>query len=104
MRVDAERAGGRDLSFEEIYNLQQSLKGTEADSSIQHLRMVIYENPHSVRQLTSAFGSGPWDERIGAVDGQYLARTFVGAKLTLLENEEHAAGIKHEDPMGFRIR
>lgn len=72
--------------------------GPAIEESFPYLR--VFENPYAVRPLAQVFGSGPWDERFGAVSGR-LKRLAVGDALRRLESEEFAVGIVPSDPMGL---
>jgi hypothetical protein len=56
------------------------------------IRVRVYDNPYAAKQLTQAFGVGPWDDRFGPEAG-HLKRMFIGPELTELEEEETEAGI-----------
>ncbi len=78
--------------------MAREAEGTEADGSISHLRIVVYENLYAVVPLTEAFGTGPYDERFGVREGR-LRRVFVGPSLEALEADERAVGVKRPGPL-----
>ena len=75
--------------------------GTERDTALEALRVVVHENPFAASPLPAAFGRGTFDERYGP-DGNRLRRVFVGDELARLETEETEAGIEAHDPFGLR--
>ncbi len=98
-----EHETGEMCSPERIWNLAREAEGTEADGSISHLRIVVYENLYAVAPLTEAFGTGPYDERFGVREG-HLRRVFVGPSLEALEADERAVGVKPPDLFGLGLR
>ena len=73
--------------------MAEEAKGTNADCSVRHLRIIVYENPFAAVPFTKAFGTGPHDERFGIRDDR-IRRVIVGKSLEALETEEHAAGVE----------
>lgn len=90
-----ERALGRSLSFDERFAMvEERLHERARDVPV---RVRVHDSPYAAKQLSRDFGRGPWDERFGpteAENGHVLARTYVGAALAKLEDQETAAGIE----------
>lgn len=87
---------------DELYKMFMDAQGTDADPSLYHLCVEVYENPGAVAPLARAFGRGPYDERFGATSEGRLSRLFVGSGLQALETQELEAGVYRGDPLGLR--
>ncbi|MEW6355037.1 MAG: hypothetical protein AB1696_01820 [Planctomycetota bacterium] len=98
------REAGQPLDDDAALAMLNEAESANADDSLYHLRVQIYENPCEPKApLTEAFGTGPHDERFGVRDGRWQ-RVFVGDSLNDLEADERAAGIKPNGPFDLGLR
>lgn len=91
---------GHAFTLEETITLLQELYSEDYSVEVEP-RVVVYDNLEAAVLLPQEFPGGPYDERFGR-RGDRLCRTYVGAELAAIENEEEEVGIRPDDPLGLR--
>jgi|SRR6516165_11282144 hypothetical protein len=72
---------------EYLSELQRKL-GTESDITLAQLRVVVHENPFSVRPLPRDLFHGPYDKRYGLREDGEIGLVFLGAEIQQFEVTE----------------
>jgi len=88
-----QQALGRELSYEEFFNLVEESRGTERDISLRQLRTVTCLNPYRRIAFPERLFRGPYDEYYGEISGN-LQRIYLGNQLRSIELAENEAGIR----------
>jgi hypothetical protein len=87
------RSLGRELKYDEYFQLVTDSRGTERDISLRQLRTVTCLNPYRRKPFPQRLFRGPYDECYGEVAGD-LQRIYLGDQLKAVEEAEKEAGIR----------
>lgn len=89
---EREQELGRDLDFEEYWELLKESEGTDRDLSLSRIRVRVHENPHASAPLARELFNGRFDERFGEVEntGKW-GQVFVGRGVAEFEEKSPAA-------------